>query len=142
VLRDLDRDAPCPGGLVKGLLPTRSRLMCLRIAVHSLESWLLADAQRLAAYLHVSRAKVPVDPDGLPDPKGALVDLAWSSTKPKIKEDMVPPPGFSRRIGRLYEQRIIEFARDHWRPEIARQHSSSLRRAIQALEQLRRAWPH
>lgn len=42
VLRDLDHDAPCPGGLVADLLPDPKPLMCLRIAVRAIEARLLA----------------------------------------------------------------------------------------------------
>src|SRR4051794_1071370 len=53
VLRDLDEDAPCGGELVRLLLPEQSRRMIFRVAVHAVEAWLLADAQRLSGYLGV-----------------------------------------------------------------------------------------
>jgi hypothetical protein len=52
VLRDLDHDAPCPGALVTKLLPARSPLMCLRIAVRAIEAWLMADPETLSTFLH------------------------------------------------------------------------------------------
>src|SRR5579864_1139042 len=43
VLRDLDTDAPCAPELIRTLLPTPSPRMKLRVAVHEVEAWLLAD---------------------------------------------------------------------------------------------------
>jgi hypothetical protein len=37
--------------------------MCFRLAVHAAESWLLADSASLAAFLGVSAARLPNDPD-------------------------------------------------------------------------------
>jgi len=84
--------------------------MCLRLAVHAAESWLLADSARLAAFLGVSAARLPGDPDRLPDPKGTIVDLARHSRKPDVREDMVPRLGSSARVGPGYASRIMEFA--------------------------------
>ena len=134
VLRDLDRDAPCPGELVARLLPSPGRWMRLRIAVHAAEAWLMADRERLASFLRVSVTLLPTSPDTIPDPKIQLVSLARRSTKPAIVEDMVPKPGFGRKIGPGYETRLIEFALKHWRPDVARKLSPSLERTIRALE--------
>src|SRR5579883_841622 len=50
VLRDLNGDAPCAGVLKQRLLPASAAGMCLRIPVRSVEAWLLADRERVAAY--------------------------------------------------------------------------------------------
>lgn len=134
VLRDLDRDAPCPGELVARLLPSPARWMRLRIAVHAGEAWLMADSERLASFLRISVALLPTSPDTIPDPKFQLVNLARRSTKPAIVADMVPKPGLGRKIGPAYEARLIEFALKHWRPHVARELSPSLDRTIRALE--------
>jgi hypothetical protein len=110
VLRDMDHDAPCPGALVAELLPEPKPLMCLRIAVRAVESWLMADAESLAVFLHVSPALVPGNPEREEDPKGAMVNLARRSTKPAIRKEMLPPAhGASRRTGPGYEGRLIEY---------------------------------
>jgi hypothetical protein len=140
VLRDLDHDAPCPAALIACLLPHRAQLMCLRVAVRAIEAWLLADAATLAEFLHVSKNFIPLDPEAEEDPKIAMVNLARRSTKPAVQKDMLPERGSSRRIGRGYEGRIIEYGQEHWRADVARSSSRSLDRAVCALERLRNEW--
>lgn len=137
VLRDLDKDAQCPGVLVDTLVPLAERHsnMCLRIAVREIESWLLADAEEIAKFLRVSVSQVPHQPDTLDDPTRTLIELARSSKKPEIRKALVPGKGASVGIG--YEGRIIEFAARHWRVASARMRSPSLDRCILALERLK-----
>lgn len=140
VLRDLDSDAQCAPDLVGRLLPAPSQWMTLRIAVRAIESWLLADPEALSDYLRVRRALVPQDPESLPDPKGALVALAAKSRLAAIRADMVPAAGMTSRVGPAYSSRISEFALTRWRPGIARQRSDSLRRCIESVRSLKRAF--
>ena len=140
VLADLDHSADCAPTAVANWLPRPSEGMRLRVAVRAAEAWLLADAERLAGFLHVSGALIPHDPDSVDDPKAELVRLARRSSKPAILEDMVPRQGGGARIGPSYASRIIEFvevADQPWRPEVAALHSDSLRRCIAALEALK-----
>jgi hypothetical protein len=51
VIRDLDRDAPCPAALTTRLCPSRAPGLCLRIAVRTVESWFLADPVNLSNFL-------------------------------------------------------------------------------------------
>ena len=76
VVVDLDQDAECAPPFVRSLLPDPAGNMHFRVAVRAVESWLLADAGRLAAFLGVPVARIPADPDAQPDPKRTLVDLA------------------------------------------------------------------
>jgi hypothetical protein len=140
VLRDLDNDSSCAGEFRGQLLPTPAPFMCFRLAVRSIESWLMADPETLANYLHISVAQITHRPDFVSHPKDELVNLARLSTKPNIRKDMVPEPGKSRRIGAGYEGRINDYSQKYWRPQVARQHSPSLHRAIAALERLRDLW--
>lgn len=140
ILRDLDQDAVCAPSLIESLLPERSRWMNLRIAVRAVETWLLADPEALADYLRVRRALVPSDPESLADPKQALVNLARHSRVGAIRDDMAPAAGMTSRVGPAYASRISEFARDRWRPGIARHHSDSLRRCMDAVRRMRIAF--
>lgn len=133
-LRDLNGDAPCAAGLVELLLPARAAGMCLRIAVRASESWLLADRDRMAEFLSVPAYRIPADPDAIDNPKLHLVNLARKSRRRAIREDMVPAPGTTARVGPGYSARIIEFASEIWRPEVARAASPSLARCIAALQ--------
>lgn len=51
VLRDMDHDAPCAAALHKRLMPQPSEGFVFRIAVRSVESWLIADRKGIARYL-------------------------------------------------------------------------------------------
>jgi hypothetical protein len=135
VLRDLDR-APCAGQLVASLAPLRPPMLCLRVAVPSMEAWLLADRERIASFLHVSRDLVPASPETLSSPKRALVDLARRARKRDVVGDLVPRPGSTARVGPNYTARVSEFARDVWRPRVAAKTSASLARCLSALSQL------
>lgn len=136
VLIDLD-DATCAPEYVATELPAPAAQMLFRVAVRQVESWLLADASRLASFLRVSRARVPGDPDSLPHSKQALVDLSRHSANRTIREEMVPRPGSGRRTGAGYVSRLIEFVQSHWDPHEAAQHSDSLRRSLERLTALR-----
>jgi hypothetical protein len=136
VVLDLDRDCDCAPPCRSRWLPAPSANMHFRIAVRSIESWLLADRERIAAFLGVQRAVIPADPDSLDDPKGTLVGLARRSRRHATRAEMVPTQGGGRRVGPLYSARLIEFASDReegWRPEVASLVSDSLARCMQAL---------
>lgn len=133
VLRDLDHDGECAPALASGLLPAPAEHMRLRIAVRETESWLLGDAESLAAFLSVKSSRIPTNPDRLDDPKQALVNLARQSRRREIRDDMVPALGTSAVVGPAYGSRIEEFAREHWRPSVAATRSSSLKRTLDRL---------
>lgn len=136
VLVDLDRDADCAPPLVAGWLPEPAPLLCFRVAVRAVEAWLLADADAIAGFLGVARKKIPGDPDALPAPKQALVNLARASRRRAVREDIVPREGSGRPVGPAYASRLIEFASSSWRPAAAADRSDSLRRAIACLRNL------
>lgn len=138
VLTDLDNEV-CPPRLVQIWLPQPAAPMCLRVAVRAVEAWLLADRESIAAYLGVSAASVPADPDALPNPKEALINLARRSRRRGIRLDMVPRTGSGRSVGPAYDDRMQEFVLRHWRPSVAAEASDSLRRCISALERLKSA---
>lgn len=127
--------APCPSGLIANHLKHGKHAdFVLRIAERMLESWLLADARSVADFLEVSRKLVPRDPESLPHPKRALVDLARRSSRRAIREDLVPQPGSAGIVGRGYTPRMTEFIEELWRPREARKNSQSLDRAMVAIE--------
>ncbi len=141
VLVDLNRDADCPPPLVAEWVPDPSHNMCFRVAVRAVESWLLADRERISQFLGVRIERVPHAPELIEDPKGLMVQLASWSRRRDIREDMVPRPGSGRRTGPAYASRLIEFAEGHWRPRVAAKSSDSLRRCLQRLRQMVRHRP-
>lgn len=136
VLRDLNGDANCAPDLVREILPVAAPMMVFRVAVRAAEAWLLADHDRIAGFLCVPSTAITFQPESLADPKGELVRIAAKSRSRAIREDMAPAPGRSARVGPGYTNRIIEFARDHWRPKTAARRSPSLAGCIRSLERL------
>jgi hypothetical protein len=136
VLIDLDNDHVCAPPLRACWLPQLAPRLCFRVAVRAVEAWLLADAERIATFLHVARGKVPTDPEILDNPKATMVALARSSRRSDVREDMVPREGSGRPVGAAYSSRLIEFASSSWRPGIAAKRAESLRRAIDCLKRL------
>lgn len=139
VLVDLDQSFPCPGALVADWLPAPSPHMRLRVVVRQIESWLMADADRFAAFFSVRPGAMPARPDTLPDAKAALLTLVASSRRAAIRQDMTPRPGSGRRVGPAYASRLIEFANDHakgWRADVAVTRSPSLASCVSRLKEL------
>ena len=140
VVVDLNQDAQCAPDFVQDNLQNPASGMRFRVAVRAVEAWLLADAERLAQFLGISRNRVPRNADAELDPKSTLVTLARRTNRTRIREDIVPREGSGGRVGPGYTGRIIEFvetAKHPWRPEIAMQSSDSLRRCVEALKNLK-----
>lgn len=136
VLVDLDRDAECAPPFRAAWLPTPAPHMCFRVAVRTVEAWLLADRERFARFLGVNLGSLPRSPEDLEDPKQLVVDLARGSRKRDIRADLVPRPGAGRRIGPAYTDRLIEFAVGPWRPPAAAEIAESLKRCMSRISEL------
>ena len=76
VLVDLDSDHDCAPPLRAAWLPHPAPQMCFRVAVRAVEAWLMADAERLAAFIGVARRRISADPEREENPKRAMVNLA------------------------------------------------------------------
>ena len=140
VLVDLDHDAECAPPFRRAWLPALSSHMCFRVAVRQVEAWLLADRERVAKFLSVSMVRIPHNPESVEHPKHLLVDLARSSRRRDIREDIVPRPGSGRSVGPAYTARLIEFVISRhtgWRPEVAARFSDSLNRSLRCLRRLK-----
>lgn len=134
VVRDLDNDATCPPELVRKILPNVSGGMIFRIAVRSIESWLLADRAAISEFLKCSSALVHEFPDDLQDPKREMVNLARKSKAKAIREGLVPAPKTTAAVGPLYNALLSEFVSEYWSPFEAAERSPSLRSCLNALE--------
>jgi len=135
VLRDLDKDAVCAPELVKILVTERDPNLLLRICVHEMESWLLADREGYADHAGIRISLLPSDPEEIKDPKQLILNLADSGRARKLATFIKA----KRRLG-VQDWAILgewhgEFAEDKW--NIAAAMSSgkvpSLNRAIQAI---------
>jgi hypothetical protein len=98
-----------------------------------IESWVIADRDRLAAFLHVQAHRIPNDPDSIPQPKEFIVNLARRARRREIREDLVPRPGSTAAVGPAYNARLIEFVELSWNAVEAATLSPSLARAIKRL---------
>ena len=139
ILVDLDHDQDCAPPFKESCLPNPAPFMYFRIAVREIESWLLADRERLAKFLGVTIQRIPHNPEELDSPKSAMVDLARRSRRRDIRENMVPRAGSGRKIGPAYTSVLIKFAGDArkgWRPHIAARESDSLSRCLHRLKGL------
>lgn len=139
VVIDLDQDAECAPEYLREISPSPGKEMLLRIAVHSIESWIMADRIMFARFLGIHSDNVPLQPDSLGDPKAELISLIRRKCRrPRLRQDMLPTQGGKRKVGVRYTDRITEFVQLHWRPEVAAGRSESLARCIRALEDLKR----
>lgn len=139
VLRDADRDeGDCVVRTRHGRLSLerQSPAMCFRLAVLSVEAWLLADRESLAATFSVSLSAVPTEPETLLDPKTTLVNLCRKSRKRDVRRGMVPPERSPRKIGDEYPTFVIDYCREAWRPDVAAQNAPSLSRALKRIDEL------
>ncbi len=142
ILLDLDQEAGgCPALYIRQCLDQeRAGKFCLRIAVQALEAWLLADIEQLAAYLGVAAGNFPANPDAEPNPKHTLLEIVRRKCrKAALRSDLLPRPGSGAKVGPAYPGRIQEFVRQSpWRPEAAAKRSDSLRRCLDALNNIKR----
>jgi hypothetical protein len=138
VLRDLDEDAACaPVFLASRALAVPPQTI-FRLAVRSLEAWLMADRKNFATWLGVSATLVDQQPEIIVRPKIAVSNLAARSNKRTIRERMAPRPENGASIGPEYEAALIDFIENHWnfRAAAATQRAPSLTRAVVAIQSL------
>lgn len=135
VLVDLDRES-CVAEARKKWLPSPAEKMCFRIAVTEAEAWLLADAEAMSEFLGIAVARIPSDPEKLPDPKATIIALARRSRRRDVRDGLVPREGSGTNVGPTYASDIREFARRQWRPRVAAQSAPSLARCLERVEGL------
>jgi hypothetical protein len=133
VVVDLNGDAACAPDFVSETIPAPSANLIFRVAVRQAEAWLMADRESLARYLRVSQALVPKDPEAEADAKRTMVNVARASSDRHVRQDMVPTPRGGRKTGPNYAGRLIEFATQRWRPDVAAERADSLSRCLRRL---------
>lgn len=140
VIVDLDNDADCaPRHLKELLFGRRSENLSLRVAVRSMESWLLADCEGMRKFTGIRASRFPSDPESELHPKRYFIDLIERECKKeRLRKGLLPSPHSNRLVGPGYTHLMQRFAMKHWRPEVAARRSDSLARCIRALEELKR----
>uniref|UniRef100_A0A7C4KH33 DUF4276 family protein n=1 Tax=Anaerolinea thermolimosa TaxID=229919 RepID=A0A7C4KH33_9CHLR len=136
ILVDLNHEAECAPPLCKVWISDPAPYLCFRVAVREVESWLMADAESLHAFLGVARSRIPANPENLMEPKTEMVNIARQSKRREIREDMVPREGSGRSVGPAYASRLIEYVETGWRPQVAAKNADSLRRTMVCLKRL------
>lgn len=138
VLTDQDTERDCPPDQIKQWIRRDIQPNLLyRFATMEVESWVMAHRECFAKFLSISQKKIPRRPDEIPHPKERLINLARKSRKYRLREDLVPAPGATSKVGPDYNGRLCEFVRNHWRAEIAAQNSPSLARALKRLREFK-----
>lgn len=136
ILVDLNSEFECAPILCEDWLKEPAEKMCFRVAVRTIESWLLADRERIAAFLGISINKIPLNSEVLDDPKRMMVELARISRRKNIRADMVPSPRSGRKVGPAYTSCLMEYVSDPesgWRPAVAAERADSLKRCLRAI---------
>jgi hypothetical protein len=139
VLRDLDSHG-CAAELAARLLPARCSWMVFRVVVREIEAWLLADAHAFSRFAGVAVSRIPTEPEELPDPKSALIELVRTSRRRDLLRDIVPREGSGRAVGPAYIARLTEFVTETWDPSRAEARSASLRSLNRKLRELAERW--
>jgi hypothetical protein len=143
LLTDLDESYPCPSALIEDWLGGEDRRhgnLLFRVAVREVEAWLLADADGLAEFLGVNPKFVPVNPEGLADPKAELIALARRARSRDLRDRLVPRPKSTAPQGRDYNACLCEFVDGRWNPARAAERSVSLARTVQRLSVFEPVW--
>ena len=136
VITDLDDDYKCAPLLIKDWLPAKNSAQLLfRVAVHEIESWLLADRKNFAAFFSISHELIPLEPDKEIDPKHIVISLAKKSRKKVIREAIVPIYDFVNS-GPGYNIQFQNFIQKYWDINSARKNSPSLDRALKLFEKI------
>lgn len=134
LLTDLDK-IECPTKMLDewfvGIKKPDSLLF--RVVVREIESWVMADCKGFSKFFGVSPAKIPYNPDLLPDPKAALLKIVEGSRR-DIKEIMIAKKGAIAIQGVGYNTLLCEFIRSEWSSNRALERSESLRRAFERLQ--------
>lgn len=137
VFRDLD-SAVCPTALLDRIFPQRAEHpnMLLRILVREVESWIMADRASLAQFLGLGIARVPQNPEALPNPKEALIRLASETRHRNLRDGLTPRPGSGAAVGPEYNSILERYVWEQWEIEEAAENAPSLARLLQRLQEL------
>jgi hypothetical protein len=134
MLVDQDTPSQCPPQLAQEWTKgRRSAKFFLRVAVMEVESWVMADRGAFADFLSIPLHKVPEDTDVIPKPKEFLVNLARLSKKTRLRQEIVPLPGATSKVGTEYNSRLGEFVHNCWNVNRAASASASLQRTLAQL---------
>ena len=136
VMTDLDNQYPCAPSLIENWLPDpHSSKLLFRVAVHEIESWLLADRENFAAFFSIDQKLVPLNPDNEINPKRTVISLAKKSRRKEIRETIVPIDNYASK-GPGYNTQFESFIQKFWSIKSARKNSPSLDKTVNLFEKI------
>jgi len=107
MLTDQDAPSQCPPQLVQAWTKgERNSKFFLRVAVMEVESWVMADRRGFADFLSIPVNRIPENTDVILQPKEFLVSLARLSKKTRLRQEIVPLPGATSKVGPEYNSRL------------------------------------
>jgi hypothetical protein len=136
LLTDLDKHHCAPGLIATwtGGQPLPAKLL-FRVPVREIEAWLLADRLGFAQLMQVDEARVPPDPDTLPDPKQALLTVARHAAR-SVRVELIASRGALASQGLGYNRVLSNYIETVWDIDRAAERSPSLRRLVVRLAAL------
>ena len=105
--------------------------MIFRVAVHGVESWIIADRKNISKFFNISETNFPCDTDNLPDPKQLLFSIIRNKCRKKKFRDMLPLG--NQHVGIEYNPQLVKFITENWDIEQAMRISPSLTRTVSSL---------
>jgi hypothetical protein len=105
----VDPDRGCAPGRRDSLIRNPHPNLLLRIAVHEVESWFLADPQAMADWVGIPMAKLPAQPDLVPNPKRESVNLVQHHGSARIRRFIVPSVGDRRETSPGHNDALRDF---------------------------------
>jgi hypothetical protein len=139
VMIDLDRKE-CPPSARADLLTKHNitdlpRQFILSIVKRESEAWLLGDSDGIAEYLGIPDQGITGNPEELPDPKGAIIQLA--KTSPRYRDEICPDAKGDAKVGPGFNFRLTEFVKRQWNIETAAKRSPTIMRTLERLNNLK-----
>lgn len=140
VLTDLDQALCAPSLQADWLRVPKHPNLIFRVAIREVEAWLLGDIEKFSEFLKVPTSAVPIDPEGLADPKYAVVSLARRSRSMDLRRMIAPKTTTTAKQGPEYNQALGRYVRSYWRPRVAALHCPSLDRCLKRLDLFEPEW--
>jgi len=134
----MDTSLDCSPQVISQWLPNRNSGMIFRVVVREVESWLLADTESIAEFLHVRKSAIPTNVENLVDPKQALINIARKSRKKEVRESLAPANNTTAQEGILYNDEMTRFVKEFWDAGKASINSPSLEKCIVRLSEFDR----
>lgn len=142
ILTDLD-NANCAPELLQKWSSGREfpENLLVRVAIREIEAWVLADRSGTADFLGVSPNLIPLAPEGLPDPKSFLLNLARKARR-DVRSELIVAKGAIASQGLGYNRALSFFVSKTWSVEEAVLRAPSLSKAMLRLKELAERLTH